>query len=170
MFSFGLSVYIVKRFNNPVKQIAEIIERSEKGDVQVGSLDFQNIRNYVQRLVSNNVYYQEQINLKDAMLKKLSYQFKIKKIYTYINQLVEEVTIENDYALIYFKVFYRDRYFYEISKDDSMGTYYLKELIELYMYSYFPNSITFNMEDNQIISIVNLDKENRNIKALLKKL
>lgn len=170
MFSFGLSVYIVKRFNNPVKQIAEIIERSEKGDVQVGSLDFQNIRNYVQRLVSNNVYYQEQINLKDAMLKKLSYQFKIKKIYTYINQLVEEVTIENDYALIYFKVFYRDRYFYEISKDDSMGTYYLKELIELYMYSYFPNSITFNMEDNQIISIVNIGKENRNIKAFVEEI
>lgn len=167
IISFAISLYMVVKFNNPVKQIAEIIGSETNTYIKYSGVSLQDIQFHVQQMASRNIYYAEKISERDSALKSFIYQSKIKDIYSDINQMLDETMLASDYAIIYFKVHYRDLYFEEISEQSSMGTFYLKELIGLYINSYFNSSITFHTEKDQIVSIVNIDSENQNLEEIM---
>ncbi len=164
IISLIISIYMVIKFNNPVKQIAALIDQGENDNIKNAGVNLYDIQNHVQKMVSENIYYAEKINERDSMLKNFLYQSKIKNIYSDINQIIDEAVVRSDYAIIYFKVHYRDRYFQEVSSQSCVGTFYLKELIELYIENSFDGSITFHTEKDQIISIVNVDTKSQNIR------
>lgn len=155
VISFIISLYMVMRFNNPVKRIAEIIGDQTNTQVNYMGISLKDIQDHVQQMALKNIHYAEKIDERDSTLNSFIYQSKIRDIYSEINQLLDETALKDDYAIIYFKVHYRDRYFNEISDQTNIGTFYLKELIGLYIHSYFNSSVTFNIEQDQIISIIN---------------
>lgn len=162
--SLIISVCIVVKVNNPVKQIWNIIKKSGTGLTESNLTDLKVIREYIQTMDTKNSAYREELSSKDSILQKFFYQTKMKNVYSYISQLKHEISINNEYFICYFKVHYRECYYKEISFNTNMGTFYLKELIQMYIESYFSHSVTFHMEEDQIISIINIEPQNKNVR------
>lgn len=157
--SILISVYIVIKVNNPVKQIGDIIKKSNQDLLQKDIGDLKNIKDYIQKLDIVNSTYKKEISSNDSVLQTFFYQAKVRNIYSIISSLKEQITIKSDYFIVYFKLHYKPRYYDEISMEFSKGTYYLKEYIQLKVEKYFERAVTFNMEDDQIVSIINVSTQ-----------
>jgi len=159
MISLALSVYIVRKFNNPVKQIYRLIRES----IDVSSkgrdiVDLKSIKEGVAGIIDKNTTYLKDIKEKNSMLENYFYQARLKNILLQADEPGKNSSGSDNYAIILFKVHYRDVYYENISKNISKGSVNLKELIQLYMCEQFDSAITFQTEDNQIVSIVNIKK------------
>jgi len=165
-----ISVYLVKRFNNPVKSLVDIIKKSELITLTGNKVDLDQLKDNVEKIVSQSFSFMEDINLKNSMLKDFFYQSKLKNIYWNIDETKDQFVVESNYALIYFKIHYREGFYQKISKESSKGSFFIKELIGLYLKSYFKEFVVFQPENDQIISIVNIDKDDRNVKEVVNEL
>jgi len=165
-----ISIYLVKKFNNPVKSLVDIIKKSEIITVTENKVDLDQVKNNVEKIVSQNSSFMEDINVKNSMLKDFFYQSKLKNIYWSISDVKDMFMVANTYALIYFKIHYRSNYYEEISKEPSEGTYYIKELLQIYLKSYYNEFVVFQPEKNQIISIVNLNINDKDVRIVLEDL
>lgn len=159
MISLALSVYIVRKFNNPVKQIYRLIRESldvsgKGGDI----IDLVSIKEGVAGIIDKNTTYLKDIKEKDSMLENYFYQARLKNILLQAGEPRENSSGSDNYAVILFKIHYRKVYYENISKDISEGSVNLKELIQLYLCEQFDSAITFQTEDNQIVSIANIKK------------
>lgn len=159
-----ISIVIVIQFNNPVKQLAEEIKKSNhnKGlDVEDNDLHFmyQNIF----KIIKENSNYVKDIYEKESLLENFFYEAKIKNIYLQMNHVKNSFLDNSKYAMIYFKVHYKKTFYEYISEEESKGTFFLRHLIEVYIGDYFKDSYTFQIEDNQIISLVSVGNEIQSI-------
>jgi len=168
--SILISVYIVIKVNNPVKQIGDIIKKSNKDMLQKDIGDLKNIRDYIKKLDTVNSAYEKEISSKDSILQTFFYQAKVKNIYSFISLLKEQISIKSDYFIVYFKLHYKPQYYSEISMEPSKGTYYLKEYIQLKIENCSNRSVTFNMEDDQIVSIINVGTQRESFKRNIQKI
>src|SRR5699024_4517478 len=122
--SLCISIYIVLKFNNPVKEIARLISQADKEEIKNSRTSLEDIKQHVQNMNSTNDHYDKQNNKKDSLLKSFLYQYKIKNIYNDINKIIDETLIMGEYIIIYFKVHYKEMYFQQISEQSSIGTFY----------------------------------------------
>ena len=159
VISIALAVYIVKKFNNPVKQIYQLIRHSAAGS-RTGRdiIDLKSIKEGVAGIIDRNTNYQKDISQKNSMLVNYFYQARLKNIFLQMDEPGQDSLESDNYAVILIKIHYRDVYYENVSRDISRGTNILKDLIQLYLCEQFGNAITFQVEDNQIVSIVNLKK------------
>lgn len=155
--SILISVYIVKRFNNPVKQIVDILKKShDKERTSPGMVSFKYLHDSIQNLVTENSGYARALDSKNSLLKALSYQAGIKNIYPDIKSHLD---IKRNYVVIYFKIHFKPDYNEKTSQDKSAASYYLTELIQLYMAACFEDCVTFQAENDQIVSVINISAE-----------
>jgi AraC-type DNA-binding domain-containing proteins len=159
VISIALSIYIVKKFNNPVKQIYRLIKQSK--DVSGAGrdiIDLKSIEEGVAGIIDRNTNYLKDINEKNSMLINYFYQARLKNISLQIDEPGRNSSESDNYAVILIKIHYRDIYYNIVSKDISKGSNAIKEIIQLYLCEQFSNAITFQIEDNQIVSIVSIKK------------
>lgn len=159
IFSLILSVYLVKIFNDPVKQIAEIIKNSTNRNSSGKAFGLKKIRDSIQIIVEDN-------ESKNSMLQTFFYQSSLKGNYSPLDEIKRQFTF-NNYMLLCIVIHYKERYASEIREEPGKGTFVLKELIELYLRSYFKDSITFQIESDKIISIININKDISNISHII---
>lgn len=160
IFSLLLSVYLVKIFNDPVKQIADIISNSTNNNASGKALGLKKIRDSIQMIVEDN-------ESKNSMLQTYFYQSSLKGNYSPLDEIKRQFTF-NNYMLLCFVIHYKERYATEIREETGKGTFVLKELIELYLSGYFKDSITFQIESDKIISIININKDIQDISLIIK--
>lgn len=159
LISVIISLIIVTKFNNPVKQISEIIKNSKNPfSEEDNTADLVNIKDNIQRLVHMNEDYVQDISSKNSMLKSFFYQARIQDVYYNLNDIKDIFSINHKYALAHFQVHYREAFDEKISEEKSKATFILKELIDLYISSSFPGSITFQVENCKVVSVINIDK------------
>ena len=58
------------------------------------------------------------------------------------------------------RVNYKDAFYSQLQEEQGKSTFLLKQLIELYLSSETENSVTFQMENDQIISIISVTDNN----------
>jgi len=159
-------LYIVKRFNNPVKQIVQLIRMQESNQEYNISSDFKSIAGNIKNLIEKNNTYEKRISRKDSLLKTFSCQVKMFDIFMGNSHAMDElsnINNINDYAVIYLKAHYKPTFYDHIFESEGKGTFFLKELIENYINNCFGSSITFQVGGDQIISIVNAKDDAENI-------
>lgn len=67
----------------------------------------------------------------------------------------KNISRTSNYAVILFKVYFRDIYITNIPEETARDAGVIKDLIHIYVCDIFNDAITFQMEHNQIVSIVN---------------
>ncbi|MEN6316778.1 MAG: AraC family transcriptional regulator [Clostridiaceae bacterium] len=160
LISTLLSVYIVKKFNNPVKSMYQLIKDSKSAkDTGTDVIDLKNIKDRVAGIVSQNTNYAKDINEKDSLLKNYFWQTKLKNIILNPNESGKNQVEYPNYAVVLFKIHYRNAYYLHIAKEINEGTYVLKDLIHVYIYEQFNDAVTFQMDEKQIVSIVGVKKD-----------
>lgn len=149
LLCIALSLYIVKVFNDPVKQITDIIKYSINKHPSSELLSLKNIRDSIQLIVKDS-------EAKSSMMESYSYQSSLVGNYSPLNEIKKQFSFSN-HILLCFVLHFTDKYNNEFLGETAKGTYILKELIELYLSNYFKDSITFQIKSDKIISIINVD-------------
>lgn len=157
-----LSSYIVKVFNDPVKQIADIIKRSMNKPSGSELIGLKNIRDSIQLIVNDS-------EAKSSMLESYLYQSRLKGSYSPLNEMKKQFFFSN-YILLCFVIHYKEKYNNEFLEETAKGTFILKELIELYLSDYFKDSITFQIESDKIISIINVNQDMKDIVTIIEEI
>lgn len=159
VISIMLSIYIVKKFNNPVRQIYQLVKESKNvfgADNDI--IDLKNIKESIASIINKNTTYIKDIDQKNSMLKSYFYQDRLKNIFLGDEEPDRNASESNSYAVILFKIHYRETYYQKISSETSKGSHVLKDLIHIYICELLNDSVTFQMERNQIVSIVGVKK------------
>ena len=162
LLSIFLSIYIVKVFNDPVKQITDIIQNSMNKPAGSDVFGLKSIRDGIQWIVKDN-------EAKTSMLQTYLYQSRLKGSYSPLSEIKKQFSF-NNYVLLCFVIHFKDKYKNEFLEETGKGTFILKELIELYLVKYFKDSITFQLESDKIISIINVDQDMQNIASIIEKI
>jgi len=153
-----LAFYIVKRINNPVKQIVQLIKQQEKEHESEIPNDFKSIASNIKSIIEKANTYEKDINKKDSLLKSFSFKVKMFDIFMENTNEMEELNKFNDYVVVYFKIHYKDTFYDHIFESEGKGTYFLRELIEIYVGECFNKSVTFQVGSDQIVSVINIEK------------
>lgn len=160
LISILLSFYIVKKFNNPVKHIYQLIRGSkDAADTGRDIIDLKNIKDRVAGIVSQNTNYVKDINEKNSLLKNYFWQTRLKNILVKPDESGRNPAEYSNYAVVLFRIHYRKSYYENIAKETNEGTFVLKDLIDLYIYEEFSDAVTFQMDEKQIVSIVGVKKD-----------
>ena len=159
--SLVISVCLARRFNSPVKQILENMQKYELSGSSGSNMDLKLIKDNIQKVISQNHDYVKDISRKDAALKSLSYYARVKNINIGLNELLDEVVFPTSFVLIYFKVHYRKSYFSDIALEKFEGSLLIKELLQIYLGGHFPSVFMCQVESDQIIGIVESDRNDQ---------
>ncbi len=159
MISILLSFFIVKKFNNPVKHIYKLIKGSGHTENGRDIISFKNIKESITGIVNQNTDYAKDIDEKNSLLKNYFWQTRLKNIILEPGESVRNQAEYTNYAVVLFKIHYRNAYYENISKEINEGTLVLKDLIDIYIYEEFSDAVTFQNDEKQIISIVGVKKD-----------
>lgn len=173
VLSIFIALVIVNSVNNRAKKIYDIIRKAEKNYDDYDVVDLKNIEMNVGKLISENLDYIQDIDVKSSLLKPYIYQSAIKNIYTNIENIREQIDIKGDYVIACFKIHFKSEFF-ENQYSTSKTCFLLNELIGLYIGEHFADCITFQVENNSIVALVQLEsgeeKQQQSFESILKKL
>jgi two-component system response regulator YesN len=158
VISAFLALYMVKRLNNPVKQIVQLIRQHEKEHEKEIPSDFKSIASNIKSIIEKADTYEKDINKKDSLLKSFSLKVKMFDIFMESTNEMEELSKFSDYIVVYFKIHFKENFYKYIFQSESKGTYFLRELIEIYVNDYFSKAVTFQVDRDQIVSVINTEK------------
>jgi len=171
LISSLLSFYIVKKFNNPVKNMYQLIKGSkDPTDTGKDIIDLKNIKDRVASIVSQNTNYAKDIDEKDSLLKNYFWQTRLKNIILKPDESGRNQVEYPNYAVVLFRIHYRNAYYVNIAKEINEGAYVLKDLIHVYIYEQFNDAVTFQMDEKQIVSIVGVKKDINSIENYVEKI
>ena len=182
-----LSALIIKSFNNPVKQIMELIKQSNNMSTMTNiknmssmssmsgeNMDIINLRNItstVKSIVEKNKHYENDINKKDSILKSFYYREKLLNMFSETKEMQNEFDSKHNsfsrYIIIAFKVHYKEELQNLLSSEYRNSIFILNELIDRYINDYFKETVTFQAENCTIVSIINVED---NMAAVMNKI
>ena len=166
ILSFIISIMFSIKFNNPIKRIMETIDRGQPNSGFLTNIsEFNFINKSIQKLVSENININQDLNKKNSLLKAYFYQTRFKNIYTAIDDLT--FNKNSCFSLIYFIVHYKESFFRQIANDQNKATFFLTEYIQKLIEVRFLDSLSFQVEDNQIVTIINFNDKSQNIHNLV---
>ncbi len=108
-------------------------------------------------LMAENEKRVEEINQKDTLLRAVFLQSRMRDIYVSIDDMENQISISQKFVLVYFRVNFREQYRKNINEEQGKIAFYLKQLIELYLANAQVDATTFQVESDQIVSVVNVN-------------
>lgn len=156
----ALCLFISLRFANRDSRTVEQISRAimDSGVEIKGSrvnLDF--VKSGVEKLLDRNEECIREITQKDLLLKEVFLQSRMRDIYVSIDDVENQINISKKFVLICFRVNYREQFHQNIDEDQGKISFFLKQLIELYLSNAGLDATTFQVERDQIVSVVNME-------------
>ncbi len=163
LISLLLSYFISRRYNNLAKSIVNLMSSSGNKN-RTFETDFQHIGSNIEKIMNQNSEYNQQLKSKDSLLDSYFLRTRIKDIYLQPDDLKNNLYIDlnnnDDYILICFTLHFRSQFHEAAGINMSKGAYYIKELIDQYLKMLYGSCTTFQIEKNQIVSIVSCNKSN----------
>lgn len=172
IISFIISVLLTIRVNNPIKRIVEAISKNQPiHNLQTNISELNFINNSIHQLFNQNNGLNRELYKKDSLLKAYFYQTKFKNIYSAINEINDmSLNKGNFFSLIYFIIHYKEYTYNGNIEDTTRVTFFLTEFIQKQFESEFEESLTFQQENNEIITIINFNNINLNIYDIINKI
>lgn len=107
------------------------------------------------------------VNEKDSLLKSVFIQSRMRDVYVSIDDVEKSIDNSLSYVMIFIRVHYKNEFFTGSNDDPSKATFFLKQLIELYFSEEDNESTTFQVENDKIVSIINVNTEAEHIMELI---
>lgn len=163
--SFFISLLIVKKFNDPVRQIMDILKNTQGTAGQNNyAVNFHTLKDSIQEIVTENSDYKKDLDTNNSFLEVFQYMSVIKNIYPSIRK---QLDVKRNYILVYYKIHFKSAFFNDMTLNQSTTTY-LTEVIQSGIKTIYNDSVTFQLENDQVISVINLPKELNKVKEISK--
>ncbi len=162
-----ISLFLVKYFNNPIKQISTVINSQ---DYNCGT-DILKIANTVGLISQKKSEYQEDLNRKNSMLQDIFLQAELHNLLLSNScgdiELNRKYFTFSKYILIYFKL---HKKMFDFNLDTNSILIAVKELISNYVSGQFNDNFTFIADRNAVVSVVNITNKNIHVKDKIEKI
>lgn len=165
--SLVVSVLLSIKINNPIKQITKIINTTQphaKYKANISELEFINAS--IQKLIIQSSSNPD-LDKKNSLLKKYFYQTGLKNIYTEMSEIKDFFIHQNVFSLVYFVVHYKEYFFEQFGNKNNTGTFFLTEYIQKIIEAHCMDGLTFQIESNQIVAIINYNNQSLDIRKVV---
>lgn len=150
------SIFFSMRFNNPVKKIVESIQQYQSNaPVKSGIKEFEFISSNLSDILKKHADINQNLKQKNSLLKNFAYVNKLKNIHT-DEEGIKDLNFTNKSFLfvlleLEFKS-YAVHFDQEIDQVRAMN--FIREYVNQFLLEHHAESITFQIENNQILSLV----------------
>jgi two-component system, response regulator YesN len=154
--SAGISVTIVRRFNDPVKAILSLMKDTGAGGPPDGSQDLQAIKRAMENLVLQNLTYADDLEAKNSLLEAFFYGSRMRNIPGDFRGLPEKLRPGGAYVVLLFKIHYRESFAERVADGRGKAAFLLGEILRTRIGSLTPESVTLQTENDRVISVLNV--------------
>lgn len=175
--SIAASLFFSMRFNNPVKRIVESIQHLNEKKTLGGSFsEFDLIGENIGRMLRLNKDTLSDLEEKRSLLRYYSFINRLKKIRSGDNeahQLGHEHQSEYEHQSFRFALFqltFKMQFLEDMRGEEERATYFIREYVNQAMSKEFKGAQTFQIEANQILSIVYSDEHDEQWNEVLGKI
>ncbi|MCU6796090.1 AraC family transcriptional regulator [Paenibacillus sp. WQ 127069] len=160
IISVGTSIFFSMKFNNPLKRIVQsVTELNASAPPTFQIREFNIISQRLAQLAQSDRNAKADLSHKDSLLQYYSFINKIKNIQTHSDVPQEEKPdmLEKPFVMTAFQLTYKEDFegVTEFGKDKA--SYYVKEFIQMTMLKEYENSLTFQMEQDMILTLIFAD-------------
>ncbi|NOU85448.1 helix-turn-helix domain-containing protein [Paenibacillus sp. LMG 31460] len=162
--ALGMSYWFSRRLQSPVKRIIASLQHPEGQHLRMESAihEFETISNHIDKLSKERTRIHDELKNSNSLLTNYGYIAKLKSLHVGISEWREFVQAEGPFSLILYQL--NARSMERLSEDIKR---YIREYIEIVLSEYELNAYTFQIENDQIISVVfRQDKTDRMTEAL----
>lgn len=153
-----VSYWFSKRFHNPLANMIHSIQSLNSVSVPIGKSsrirEFSLLHNTLSDLSRSKDEYQQDLQAKNSLLQQLSYMMRLKKIHGSGELLPAPIDTDGPYRLVLSQIEFKERFAAEIANAPQRAFNMYKELINAHFSSVYTNSLTFQLEKDQILSIL----------------
>ncbi|MEF3311810.1 helix-turn-helix domain-containing protein [Paenibacillus sp. GYB004] len=156
LVSVFFSIMFSVRFNRPVRQIVNSIQQADGKDVSIptGIPEFELIGRKLDDMQKTNARIEQDLVLKTTKLESYGYINKLKKIYDGPHGAGMDALSAHSFRFLVFEISYKPLFWENMQDDPDRLTYFIRECINQGISSEFPRSLTLQMENRQIVSVL----------------
>lgn len=158
LIALAVSYLIAKRFHNPLARILRSIHtHSAIGSPILGASrirEFNQLHSTLDDLSRSNHKFHQDLQVKNNLLQQFAYMTRLKMIYGNMDQLPAALDTDKPYRLILFQIDFKSRFYSEISRAPDRAFILYKELIDTYFSGFYADSLTFQSDKDQILTIL----------------
>jgi len=150
------SIFFSIRFHRPVQQMIRSTQQINPFPPLRSTIrEFKQLNEQMRQIVTANLKISEDLAKKTSFLRYYAYINKLKKIYhTNIEEMQDLALEESPYRLLIFDIKFKPHYVRDIEMDTQRAMYYINEFVTHHVSSSFSNTHTFQIENNQILSLI----------------
>lgn len=167
IISFFIALSIVKNVDLKAKRISEIIQNPESESEDAELFNLTRLGNHVEKIVSMNRNYLQDIDEKTSLLKRFLLQSAVKNIRFNIEDIKDQISINGDYLLINYKLHFTPEFEQQTYAGAGGAAAFIREIIELYTNEYFDNCLAFQTEQDSIVTLAEVDSFNFDLENIL---
>ncbi len=170
------SVILARKCASPLSEMAEDLEKNQQVKEKLGGKvdGLYKLRDGVRLSLSQSTDYIPDADDKESVLNSIFLQSRMRDVYTGIDDIENYVNISQSFLMMYLRVNYREEFGNILGVDTGKATFFLKQLIELYLKSSDFDSTVLQIENNGIVAVFNVtpdfDGQEELAKSILHKL
>ncbi|RTE04412.1 AraC family transcriptional regulator [Paenibacillus whitsoniae] len=159
----GISILFAKRFNNPLSAIIGSIQQMDRHSTPYVTpiREFNVISQKLHDLFLTNETINRDLITKNSLLKHYAYLNKVKMIHTDIEGAKISIDSDRPYVIVLYQLMYIDSQLAAMDMDPNRASYYIKEFVHSQFIQTFKDSLTFQIEKDQILTILFIDDSER---------
>ncbi|RAV12454.1 helix-turn-helix domain-containing protein [Paenibacillus contaminans] len=150
-----ISIILSIRFNTPIKAIIHSLNK-QNPDISLRSNinEYVMIREKFQHLLQSNRDIRTDLTNKNKLLRNYGYITHLKSIYSEHNEIEKLTETKKPFYLALFDLTYTQQFNHELGIGQDRASYAIKELISNHLSGEFGETVTLQVEKEQIVSLV----------------
>lgn len=164
-----LAIYIVKSLNISLKHVCNLL--ADYDNTPTLPYNMYRLKNSVENLIKSNISYTSEMGTLNSMISEMLYQTKIRNLPILYDGKIQGFELGTDYYMVLIRLHRKDSDMNSDMIDNAENNQEiiarLKNAFDDNVSRSFKSYITFQAENNELVSIVNYDDEERNVYMLL---
>lgn len=155
IIGLAVSYWLSQKIHSPVKKMISSIleERTEEFNSNIH--EFSLVGQKIGSLIDEKKKIQDELINNQSFLTSYSYINKLKMINSDIQEWKQFVASDEKFTIIMYQINFHGETFQELNLQSPQAINYIREHINLLVSDYFPGSHTFQLEKDQILSVIN---------------
>lgn len=153
-----LAVAVALRYSKMAKTLVNELSGNAniKAKFENGIKNYSELLESIRLLTSHDIRTVVENNNKESVLDSLFLQSRMRDVYVGIDDIEENADVTRSFFMIYLRVNYKQGIDKYIGDDSGKATFFLKQLIEMYLETWGVKATTFQIENNGIVSVFDI--------------
>ncbi|NOU92660.1 helix-turn-helix domain-containing protein [Paenibacillus sp. LMG 31456] len=164
------SLYLSRKINRPIKQMVTSILRRDPAKLESAIHEFDLIHQNIRDLMQEKEVIHQDLLDKRSLLTSFAYINKLKAITSSINEWKDIAELDDPFFIVLFQLHFKTKQVADRGMETDRMAYYIQEYINLVMSECMPSSQTFQIENNQILSLIRDNDAQEELDSALMKL